>query len=66
METKYGVDKQRLNQYSFLASVNEDMPEAYDAFMKIGEDFDDEVYSQARFNEIKSWATARYKAERGE
>jgi hypothetical protein len=63
LEKKYGIDKQRLNQYSFIASSNEDMPEAYNAFKKIGNDWDDEVYSEKRFNEIKSWAIARYEAE---
>lgn len=63
LEKTYGVDKQRLNQYSFIAAVNEDMPEAYRAFKKIGDDWDDKVYSEQRFNEIKSWAIARYEAE---
>lgn len=66
LEAAYGVDKQRLNQYSLLASINEDMPEAYNSFVKIGDDWDDEVYSEKRFNEIKTWAIARYKAEHGE
>jgi Domain of unknown function (DUF4034) len=65
LEANYGTDKQRLNQYALLASVNEDMPEAYNAFTKIGEDWDDEIFSAARFNEIKTWAIARYKAENG-
>ena len=63
LEKKYGIDKRRLNQYSLIASSYEDMPEAYNAFKKIGNDWDDEVYSEKRFNEIKSWAIARYEAE---
>lgn len=63
LEAAYGADKQRLNQYALLAAVNEDMPEAYNAFKKIGDDWDDEVFSEARFREIKTWAIARYEAE---
>ena len=39
------------------------MPEVYHAFEKIGDDWDDEVFSEKRFIEIKSWAIARYEAE---
>lgn len=63
LEATYGTDKQRLNQYAFLASVNEDMPEAYHAFKQIGDDRDEDVFSEARFYEIKTWAVARYEAE---
>jgi len=63
LEKKYGIDKKRLNQYSFIAAAHEDMPEAYQAFRKIGDDWDDEVYAEKRFNELKSWAIARYEAE---
>lgn len=63
LEKKYGTDKKRLNQYAFIAAAQEDMPEAYNAFKKIGGDWDDEVFSEKRFNEIRSWAIARYEAE---
>ncbi len=65
LEQTFGTDKQRLSQYAFLASVNEDMPEAYNAFKKIGDDWDDEVWSEKRFYEVKNWAVARYEAENG-
>lgn len=41
------------------------MPEAYKAFKQIGDDRDEDVYSEKRFNEIKTWAFARYEAENG-
>jgi hypothetical protein len=36
---------------------------SYQAFGKIGDDWDSDVFSEARFHEIKNWAIARYEAE---
>jgi hypothetical protein len=64
LERKYGADNQRLNQFALNASVQEDMPTAYAAFKRIGDNWNDEVWaSKKRFDEVKGWAIARYEAE---
>ena len=64
LEKKYGTDNQRLNGYALMASMQEDMPEAYVAFKQIGDKCDEEVWDcEKRFPEVRNWAIARYEAE---
>lgn len=64
LEHKYGVDNERLNQFALSASTLEDMPTAYAAFKRIGENWNDEVWaSKKRFDTVKNWAIARYESE---
>jgi hypothetical protein len=54
LEKKYGVDNFRLNQYARLSCQTMNFKEAREAFDRIGNERDDEVWSERMFQAMRS------------
>ncbi|HQU83593.1 MAG TPA: DUF4034 domain-containing protein [Pyrinomonadaceae bacterium] len=57
METKYGADKLRLNQYAFYTCIVRDIENGKDTFAKIGDNFDKSVWNEQQFRQMKQQMT---------
>ena len=53
LEKKYGVDNFRLNQFAHVAAVIRDLPAAKEAFDRIGDDWNEDVWSEEHFRIMK-------------
>lgn len=53
IETKYGMDKLRLNQYALYTCIVRDIPNGKYAFEKIGNNYDKSVWGEQQFNQSK-------------
>lgn len=53
---KYGADNLRLNQYAFVSCLTMNFPAANEAFNRIGNDWNKEVWSVQLFNQMKQFA----------
>jgi len=56
MDKKYDVDNLRLNQFAFVACLTQELPSAREAFDRIGDDWNKEVWGQQTFVQMKQFA----------
>lgn len=56
LDKKYGVDNLRLNQLALVSCQTNDFPLAMEAFKRIGNDSNKEVWGEREFNDMKKFA----------
>jgi len=64
MEKKYNVDNLRLNQFAFIACLVLEFSSAEEAFNRIGDDWNKEVWNEQTFRQMKQFANQNPSVDR--